>query len=109
MIFSAWITLIFSFLVLVGGIMGHVKAQSRMSLFAGLIFGLLLLLSSLALFKGMKIGAYGAITLSALLLCFFGWRYLTTFKLFPPLIMALLSLAVLFLLILHIFWRQPPN
>ena len=94
--------LIFGFLVLVGGIMGHLKAQSRMSLFAGLIFGLLLLLSSLGLFKGMKMGAYGAIALSSLLLCFFGWRYWTTFKIFPPLIMALLSLAVLLLLIINL-------
>lgn len=102
MVFSAWITLIFGFLVLIGGIMGHIKAHSRISLISGILFGVLLLLSSLGLFRGMKIGAYGALALTFILLLFFSWRFFGTFKFFPSAFMGILSLVVLILLILNL-------
>ncbi len=102
MVFAAWITLIYGFLILVGGVMGHIKAQSRISLWTGIIFGLLLLLSSWALFKGMKLGIYGALMLTACLLALFTYRYIATLKLFPPAIMGLISLVTLIFLLLNL-------
>lgn len=96
--FAPWVTLVYTVLVLVGGIMGYLKAHSRISLITGMVFGLLLLISSTALFKGMKIGAYGALLFSLILLCFFSWRFIQTVKFFPSGMMALISLSVLVLL-----------
>ncbi|HSX04055.1 MAG TPA: TMEM14 family protein [Rhabdochlamydiaceae bacterium] len=100
--FAAWTTLIYGLIILIGGLMGHIKAQSRISLFTGLFFGLLLLLSSWALFKEMKLGVYGALVLTLALLCVFTWRYIETLKIFPPLVMGLISLFTLILLALNL-------
>lgn len=102
MIFAAWTTLIYGLLILMGGIMGHIKAQSRISLFTGIVFGFLLLLSSWALFKEMKIGAYSALLLTVALLGVFTWRYIGTLKIFPPAVMGIFSLIVLILLLVNL-------
>jgi uncharacterized membrane protein (UPF0136 family) len=55
----AWITLAYAIIILVGGVVGHVLSGSSASLIAGIAFGLLLLLSAWALFRGMRMGPYG--------------------------------------------------
>lgn len=100
--FAGWITLIYGLLILIGGIMGHIKAQSRISLLTGVVFGTLLLLSSWALFKGMKVGVYASLVLTVGLLAVFIWRYSQTFKIFPPLIMGIVSAITLVLLLVNL-------
>lgn len=78
--------------------MGHLKAGSRISLYTGIVFGFLLILSSIGLYKGMKIGVYGSLFFTLVLLCFFSWRFIETAKFFPPGIMGIISLIVLTLL-----------
>ncbi len=100
--FAAIVTLIYGFLILIGGIMGHLKAQSRVSLYTGLFFGLFLLLSSWALFKDIKLGGYAALFLTLTLLGVFTWRYFQTFKMFPPAVMAVISLLTLIILLANL-------
>lgn len=100
--FAGWITLVYGLLILIGGIMGHIKAQSRVSLLTGIIFGFLLLLSSWALFKEMKLGAYGSLVLTLGLLAVFTWRYSQTLKIFPPLVMGIISAITLVLLLVNL-------
>ena len=99
---AGWITLVYGLLILVGGIMGHIKAQSRISLLTGVVFGALLLLSSWALFKEMKVGAYSSLLLTLGLLAVFTWRYSQTLKVFPPLVMGIVSALTLVLLLVNL-------
>lgn len=96
--FAPLLTLIYGILILIGGIMGHLKAGSRISLYTGIVFGFLLILSSIGLYKGMKIGAYGSLFLALILLCFFSWRFIHTANFFPSGMMGIISLVVLTLL-----------
>ena len=96
---TAWISLVYGLLVLMGGIMGHIKAQSLMSLIAGIIFGALLLTSSFLLFKGKLVGRKLALTLVVILDVFFLWRFAKTHNFMPPGMMSLVSLVTTFLLI----------
>lgn len=96
---TAWISLVYGAFVLFGGIMGHVKAHSLMSLVAGIIFGVLLITSSFLSFKGKLLGQKLALVLVIILDVFFMWRFAKTRHFFPPGMMSLISLATTFLLI----------
>lgn len=92
---AGWITLIYGLLILVGGWMGHVKAASTASLVMGVIFGVLLLLTSLACFKNKLYGLYSSLTLAVILDAFFTYRFTLTQKWMPAGVMALVSITVL--------------
>lgn len=92
---AAWIILIYGIVVLVGGVIGHLQAGSAASLITGASFGILLLLSSIGMFRDHLFPTYAALILTLLLDAFFTYRWVLTMKFFPAGIMSLLSLIVL--------------
>lgn len=100
-----FIVLIYAVFVLIGGIIGHVKAASLASLIFGLIFGLLLVGSAIAMFAKHKFGAYGALALTFMLDAFFTYRFLKTHTFLPAGMLSLISFAVLIYLAISISKR----
>ena len=81
--------------VIFGGIFGFVKAGSRPSLIAGVLGGLLLLVSGYGIGQGQSWGLPLALVLITGLLVFFVVRYVRTRALMPGGLMAVLSLLAL--------------
>ena len=93
---SVTVLWIYIVLLLAGGVMGLVKAGSRISLITSAIFALLLALCATAVIKPF----YIADILVGLLLVVFGVRFAKGRKFMPSGIMLGLSLAVLAVLLL---------
>jgi uncharacterized membrane protein (UPF0136 family) len=96
---TSWVVLIFAVLIATGGVMGYVKAGSTASLAAGLIAGILLVVSAVAMMKGaFQAGWWIALVVTILLLVRFGMAAMKEFKMMPGglvIIMGLIVLAVL--------------
>lgn len=92
---TAWVVFLYAALVLIGGLIGHIRAESTASLISGLVFGSLLFVCSFFMFRKRSIGYWGAIVLAIILEVFFTWRFAKTLKFFPPGILSLISLAVI--------------
>ncbi len=105
---TAWIVFFYAALVLVGGIVGHVKSESSASLASGLVFGLLLFLSSFLMFRKKVYGYFGAFFLALTLEAFFTWRFAKTLKFFPAGMLGLLSLVVIVIVACKIGRRMRP-
>lgn len=85
----------YAILVIIGGVIGAIVAQSAASLIASGIFGLLLLICAACTWRGFPLAETAATVLVGLLFAFFTYRYFLAFKLFPGAVMAVISLAVL--------------
>lgn len=92
--FPAIVVFIYGLFILIGGIMGHIKAQSRASLIMGTAFAILTLLSSFAMFRGIELGRTCAMLISILLTAFFAYRFSLSFQFMPAGLMILLSALV---------------
>lgn len=103
--FNGMITVVYALLVVIGGMIGFIKANSVPSLIMGMIFALGLLLSAVAMAKGIKLGYYFAMTLAAILACFFAYRYAISYHILPGGVMAVLSLAFM----MTLFLRNKPK
>jgi uncharacterized membrane protein (UPF0136 family) len=83
---------IYGILLIVGGLMGYVKAQSVPSLVAGLVCGFI------ALFLGYRytwhFAPHAAFILALVLIILMGRRYLRTRKPMPALLIVVLSVVV---------------
>jgi uncharacterized membrane protein (UPF0136 family) len=84
--------IIYALIVLVGGIIGYIKADSTPSLVMGAAFAFMLILSSVMIQKKMIIGFYFSLILTAFLAFFFGYRFFNSFKFMPAGLMVILSL-----------------
>jgi uncharacterized membrane protein (UPF0136 family) len=96
---TSWIVLIYAILVAVGGIMGYVKAQSNASLIAGVLSGLFLAGSAIAMMKGSQAGWWIALIVTIALLVRFGLAAMNEFKMMPGGMVIILSLIVLVVLL----------
>ena len=97
--YQAYATTAYSVLLLIGGVMGYATAGSLPSLIMGTTFAVLLGIAAFGMYKGCNFSRIGATVLLAVLFVFFSYRFLTTYKFFPPGIVALLSLGLLFCLL----------
>ncbi|MDB4793659.1 TMEM14 family protein [Methylacidiphilales bacterium] len=83
---------IYGILLIIGGLMGYVKAQSVPSLVAGLICGLIAIL--LGYRYTWHFAPHAALVLSLVLIFLMGRRYLRTRKPMPALLIVVLSIVV---------------
>ncbi len=92
-----YIVALYGILILVGGIIGHIKAGSQASLVMGVVSGVLLLLASCGMFskKYFKKGVYSALVLTLILDAFFSYRFMATMKFMPSGLLALISLGII--------------
>lgn len=99
---TALIILIYGILVLAGGVLGYVRANSIPSLAAGGIAGLVLIGASAAMWRGAySLGWWVALIVAALLLFNFGSTvFRGNFKLMPGGLMILLSIIALIALVI---------
>lgn len=89
------VLLIYALLVIAGGVIGFVKANSMPSLLMGGLFGVGLLASAAMLLNGKQAGFYLGVILSLALLAFFSYRFYSTGSFMPAGLMSILSLATL--------------
>lgn len=87
--------LIFGLLLIAGGVMGYLKAQSIISLCLGSIFGLIQLISALFILKKRVYAVYTAFSTTLLLDLVFFVRYWKTEAFFPGAMSILTSLLLL--------------
>src|SRR5262245_4154190 len=84
-------TLVYGILVLLGGVIGYLKARSRPSLIMGGSLGVLLIISAALGFAGWQKATLCAAGLAAFLLLFFSMRYARKRKFMPGGLLAVLS------------------
>ncbi len=96
---AAYVVLVYGILVVAGGIMGYAKAQSKPSLIAGGVFGLIVIVAALLMLKFNPAGRYLSLAASGLLLIFFSRRFNATKKFMPSGLMMALSLITVFTLL----------
>lgn len=98
---TTWVILVYGLLVLVGGVMGYVKANSMASLMAGGVSGVVLIASALAMWRGFyQLGWWIALIVAALLLARFGYAAAANgFKMMPGGLMIILSVIAILALV----------
>ena len=89
------IVIVYALLVMVGGVIGFVKAGSRPSLIGGLFGGLGLLTAAWGIGRNQAWGLSAALVLALALLVFFTVRYVRTRAFMPGGLMATLSFFAL--------------
>lgn len=89
---------VYAFLLIGGGVLGYVKAQSKPSLIAGGLSGIFALLC-LALTTVGGLGFWPAALLAVIMVTVFGARLAKTRKLMPSGVLLVLSLGLLVLMI----------
>ena len=92
MSFPVLLLYVYGVVLIIGGIMGYVKASSVVSLIAGLVCGVIALL--LAYYYTWHFAPHAALLLSLVLIFIMGGRYLRTRKAMPALLVVVLSLIV---------------
>ena len=92
------VTLIYGVLLLVGGILGYLKAKSKPSLISGVISGLLLLTFGVLQWQQISIGLVLAQVFAVVLAVVFIIRLWKTRKFMPAGLMLVLSVATLVIL-----------
>ncbi len=90
--------LVYGLAMFILGLVGHWKGGSIISLIAGVGFGVLLLISSLLMFRHKSAGMYASTIFTFLLTAVFGVRYTITHKPIPAILAVLSGGMLLFLL-----------
>lgn len=103
---TSWSVLIYGLLLIGLGYWGYHLKGSMISLYLGLGFGAVLLLSSLLMFLEVKFGAYVAVIVTMILTVTFGVRYSLTHKGVPAIMAVLSGGMLLFLLAKTAKWKK---
>mgnify|MGYP002777067552 CR=1 FL=1 len=90
---ASWCLLLYAVLLIVGGMLGYLKAQSKPSLISGLISGMALLLAWFITLQSYAAGMTFATVLAIALLIVFLIRFRKTKAFMPAGLMAILSLV----------------
>ena len=90
-----YVVLVYGMLILVGGIIGYVKAQSIASLVMGGGCAAVAMASGWGILTQHAAGRISALALSIVLLAFFGYRFMNSGNFMPAGFMALLSVLVI--------------
>lgn len=97
--FTGIIVIIYSILVLLGGLIGYLFAESLASLISGTLFGAALFTCGLGILRSNLHAFLASIALSGLLTLFFGYRFWLTAKLMPAGMMGLISGLIFIMLV----------
>lgn len=100
MSYQAYAMFIYALLLFIGGYIGYHKSGSIPSLAMGSTFGLLSLITAIAMLQGKKWGWMGAVVLGIFLTLFFGYRLYATYRFMPAGLFTILSLALTTFLLL---------
>lgn len=98
---QAIVVFIYGLLLLIGGIIGHLKANSIASLAAGTIFAAMAIFSSIMIYKNNRWALTGAMAISLFLGVFFLYRFYLSYRFMPAGFMVIISLLVLGYLFLN--------
>jgi len=85
----------YGILAIIGGIIGYIQAQSRVSLISGSISGLLLIFSGVMQLQGQAWGRFLATVVTAVLVIVFAVRLAKSRKFMPAGLMTILGVAAL--------------
>jgi uncharacterized membrane protein (UPF0136 family) len=105
MSFPVLLLYIYGVLLILGGLMGYIKAKSVPSLVAGCICGVIALL--LGYYYTWHFAPHAALLLALLLIFMMGKRYLNSRKVMPALVIVVLSIIVAIVQIYVIFSTLP--
>lgn len=94
---------IYSILLIIGGVMGYIKADSLISLLIGVGSGLILGYCTMVHYLGNRLHCLLILGLTTLITLFFAYRFYLTGKVFPPAFMIVCGLIVL----LVMFFNRP--
>ncbi len=97
---TALMVWVYAAVVLLGGVMGWVKARSKASVYSGLTFGVLLILCGLAMWDGRRIGLTTATGIAVALTVIMGVRFAKSKKFMPAGLMAGLSAVMVVVLVM---------
>lgn len=97
-----YIVLVYGLLVIVGGVIGFLKAKSSASLIAGVVSGLLVLVAGFIMLSGMALGTYLALATTFILMGVFGARLAKTKAFMPSGMLFILNDLVFIALILSL-------
>jgi len=89
----------YGILAIVGGTLGYIQAQSKISLLAGCGCGILLLISALLQFQGQTWALFAAMGITVILLLAFMMRWIKTRKFMPAGLMLILGIPSLSVMI----------
>lgn len=103
---TAWVTLIYGIFLIGLGLIGYVEANSVASLRMGSVFGILVIVTSVAMFKEKIWGLYGALIFTFLLTATFAFRYSHNGRPVPALMTVVSGAILLFLLTRAGKWRR---
>lgn len=85
----------YAILAIIGGIIGYVQVQSKVSLISGIVSGSLLLAGGIAQQQGRVWGLPLSVAITALLIVVFAVRWFKTRKLMPAALMIAAGIAAL--------------
>lgn len=97
--------LIYGVILIALGYMGY-QQGSQISLYSGVGFGSLLLISAWLMFSHYKVGSYMALIITILLTAIFAIRYSTTGKGLPAVLAVISGAMLLFLLAKTAKWKK---
>lgn len=103
---TSWITLIYGIALIFLGYLGYAQGNSVTSFRMGSIFGLLVIASSLAMFKSKIWGLYAGLGFTFLLTAIFALRYSYTGKTIPGALAVMSGGMLLFLLTKISKWNR---
>ncbi len=92
---AALVPMLYAIIVIIGGVMGYLKAQSLISLVMGLSFGIPIFGASLTVLRNKMSGYYTAVALIVVLTLFFHYRFVQTQVFMPSGLMAIVSIVTL--------------
>ncbi|ADI38429.1 putative membrane protein [Waddlia chondrophila 2032/99] len=97
--FTGILVIIYSLLVLSGGLIGYLMADSLPSLISGVAFGAALFTCGMGILRANVTALLISVALSGVLAVFFAYRYWLSMKLMPAGMMAIISSLIFLLLI----------
>ncbi len=103
---TTWPVMIYGLLIIGSGCMGYYQGGSQISMYAGVGFGVLLVISSILMFCGYRFSSYAALILTLGLTATFAIRYSITGKGLMATFAVLSGGMLLYLLGRTIHWKR---